>query len=69
MKKPVIIAVDDEPEVLNSIERDLRQHYSDNYRVMKAPSGEQALAAVRGDRFGDDDARVVHEQVGEVLLP
>ena len=47
MKKPVIIAVDDEPEVLNSIERDLRQHYSGNYRVMKAPSGEQALAAVR----------------------
>ena len=45
MAKPVILTVDDEPEVLNSIERDLRQHYSDTYRVMKASSGEQALDA------------------------
>jgi thioredoxin reductase (NADPH) len=47
MGKPVILTVDDEPEVLNSIERDLRQHYSDTYRVMKASSGEQALDTVR----------------------
>jgi thioredoxin reductase (NADPH) len=47
MIKPVILTVDDEPEVLNSIERDLRQHYSVNYRVMKASSGEQALDTVR----------------------
>jgi thioredoxin reductase (NADPH) len=47
MAKPVILTVDDEPEVLNSIERDLRQHYSVIYRVMKASSGEQALDAVR----------------------
>ncbi|MEN8376892.1 MAG: FAD-dependent oxidoreductase [Gemmatimonadota bacterium] len=47
MGKPVILAVDDEPEVLNSIERDLRQRYSDDYRVMKASSGGQALEAVR----------------------
>ena len=47
MAKPVILAVDDEPEVLNSIERDLRQHYNDIYRVMKASSGAQALDTVR----------------------
>ena len=47
MGKPVILTVDDEPEVLNSIERDLRQHYSETYRVMKASSGEQALDTVR----------------------
>jgi thioredoxin reductase (NADPH) len=47
MAKPIILTVDDEPEVLNSIERDLRQHYSATYRVMKASSGEQALDAVR----------------------
>jgi thioredoxin reductase (NADPH) len=46
MAKPVIFAVDDEPEVLNSIERDLRQHYNTIYRVMKATSGTQALDAV-----------------------
>jgi thioredoxin reductase (NADPH) len=47
MAKPVILTVDDEPEVLNSIERDLRQHYSATYRVMKASSGAQALDTVR----------------------
>jgi thioredoxin reductase (NADPH) len=47
MTKPVILTVDDEPEVLNSIERDLRQHYSATYRVMKASSGVQALDTVR----------------------
>jgi thioredoxin reductase (NADPH) len=47
MAKPIILTVDDEPEVLNSIERDLRQHYNATYRVMKASSGEQALDAVR----------------------
>ena len=47
MAKPVILTVDDEPEVLNSIERDLRQHYSATYRVMKSSSGEQALETAR----------------------
>jgi thioredoxin reductase (NADPH) len=47
MAKPVILTVDDEPEVLNAIERDLRQHYNETYRVMKASSGMQALDTVR----------------------
>jgi thioredoxin reductase (NADPH) len=47
MGKPVILAVDDEPEVLNAIERDLRHHFHSEYRVMKASSGAQALEAVR----------------------
>lgn len=47
MTKPIILTVDDEAEVLNSIERDLRQHYSTTYRVMKASSGKQALETVR----------------------
>ncbi len=47
MAKPVILTIDDEPEVLNSIERDLRQHYSELYRVMKASSGELALETTK----------------------
>jgi thioredoxin reductase (NADPH) len=47
MVKPVIFAVDDEPEVLNAVERDLRHHFAANYRVMKAQSGTQALEATR----------------------
>lgn len=47
MPKPVILAVDDEPEVLNAVERDLRHHYSSAYRVLKARSGTEALDATR----------------------
>ena len=47
MTKPVILAVDDDRQVLNAIERDLRQKYRDDYRVIAAQSGEQALEAAR----------------------
>jgi thioredoxin reductase (NADPH) len=47
MAKPVILAVDDEPEVLNAVERDLRQHFRTEYRVIKAGSGAQALDTTR----------------------
>src|SRR5690242_10910162 len=47
MTKPVLLTVDDDPEVLNAIERDLRQHFRADYRVVKASSGGQALDTVR----------------------
>src|SRR5262245_52016971 len=47
MAKPVILSVDDEPEVLNAIERDLRDHFTPKYRILKAGSGALALDAVR----------------------
>ncbi|HXY19738.1 MAG TPA: FAD-dependent oxidoreductase [Gemmatimonadales bacterium] len=47
MTKPAILAVDDEPEVLNAVERDLRSHYAAEYRVLKAGSGQVALDTVR----------------------
>ena len=47
MTKPAILTVDDEPEVLNAVERDLRKHYAAEYRILKAGSGAQALEAVR----------------------
>jgi thioredoxin reductase (NADPH) len=42
-RRPVILAVDDEPAVLNAVERDLRQKYGREYRVIKSPSGRVAL--------------------------
>jgi len=45
--KPVILTVDDEPEVLGAIDRDLRQHYRSDYRILKAGSGREALEAAR----------------------
>jgi thioredoxin reductase (NADPH) len=45
--KPVILTVDDDPEVLRAIERDLRQHYRNDYRILKAGSGPDALEAAQ----------------------
>jgi thioredoxin reductase (NADPH) len=47
MAKPVIMTVDDDPEVLEAIERDLRQHYQNDYRVVKAVSPAEALDSAR----------------------
>jgi len=41
------MTVDDEPQVLNAIERDLRAHYHRDYRVVKAGSGSEALETLR----------------------
>ena len=46
MAKPVILSVDDEPQVLNSIVRDLRQKYGKDYRILKAGSGKEALETI-----------------------
>jgi thioredoxin reductase (NADPH) len=47
MPKPVLLTVDDDPEVLRAIERDLRGHYAQKYRVMRADSGNAALSTLR----------------------
>ena len=43
MTRPVLLAVDDDAEVLNAVGRDLRSRYGKDYRVVKAQSGGQAL--------------------------
>jgi thioredoxin reductase (NADPH) len=43
MAKPVILTVDDDPDVLQAIERDLRSRYSERYRIMRASSASEAL--------------------------
>ena len=43
MGKPVILTVDDDPQVLRAVERDLRRKYAREYRVLRADSGESAL--------------------------
>jgi thioredoxin reductase (NADPH) len=45
--KPVILAVDDDLPVLRAVERDLRARYGDQYRIVAANSGHDALEAVR----------------------
>jgi thioredoxin reductase (NADPH) len=43
MAKPVLLTVDDDPDVLQAIERDLRTRYSDRYRILRAASANEAL--------------------------
>jgi thioredoxin reductase (NADPH) len=43
MAKPVILAVDDDPQVLRAVERDLRRRYAREYRILRADSGASAL--------------------------
>src|SRR4028118_60385 len=43
--KPVLITVDDDMAVLRAVERDLRKQYGEEYRVLRADSGESALDA------------------------
>ena len=47
MAKPVIWTVDDDPDVLRAVERDLRRHYGDRYKVISADSGVSALEATK----------------------
>src|SRR5690242_14485097 len=46
MANPVIWTVDDDPDVLRAVERDLRRQYANRYRSMAADSGGSALATV-----------------------
>ena len=43
MAKPVLLTVDDDPDVLQAIERDLRSRYSERYRILRAASANEAL--------------------------
>ena len=45
--KPIILAVDDEPEVLRAVQRDLRSRYSSDYRILGAGGGQEAIDAIR----------------------
>ena len=47
MKKPVILAVDDDADVLHAMERDLRRKYGEQYQVMGAGAGQSAIEIVR----------------------
>src|ERR1700680_1032400 len=47
MRKPIILTVDDDPDVLHAIERDLKKRYDERYRVLRADSGRAALDLLR----------------------
>lgn len=54
MAKPTLLTVDDDPNVLRAIERDLRSHYGENYRVLRANSGDAGLQLLREMKVRND---------------
>ena len=47
MVKPVLLTVDDDQAVSRAVARDLRRHYGEDYRIVRAESGPAALEALR----------------------
>jgi thioredoxin reductase (NADPH) len=45
--RPVVMSVDDDPSVSRAVARDLRRHLGDDYRIVRAESGADALEALR----------------------
>src|SRR5690606_34565051 len=43
MSKPIILTVDDDPQVLRAVVRDLKFKYREHYRILGASSGKEAL--------------------------
>ena len=61
--RPYILAVDDDPEVLAAVKRDLQQQYSAKYRILGLSSGEQAIETLETlKQRGDDVALVLSDQ-------
>ena len=64
MSRPVLVAVDEDAEALQDIERELRERYARHYRVVCMRSADEALAcleelAAAGERGRLDPCRAV----------
>jgi thioredoxin reductase (NADPH) len=47
MRLPIIVSIDDDPQVLQAIQHDLRQKYRKQYRVLATTSATEALDSLR----------------------
>ena len=54
MPKPILLTVDDDPDVLRAIERDLRSQYGAEYRVVSSDSPEGALDLLKALKLRND---------------
>lgn len=60
MAKPVILAIDDDPQVLRAIERDLSRNYARECRLLRSDSRHSALDKLR--ECGDSAALFFSER-------
>jgi thioredoxin reductase (NADPH) len=47
VSRPAIVTVDDDPAVSRAVARDLRRHLGEEYRIIRASSGDEGLGALR----------------------
>ncbi|MGW0161072.1 FAD-dependent oxidoreductase [Mycobacterium sp. NPDC003323] len=57
-RKPVILSVDDDPAVSRAVARDLRRHYGERYRIVRAESGPDALNTLHELKLRGDTVAV-----------
>ncbi|MCG5431825.1 FAD-dependent oxidoreductase [Mycobacterium sp. MYCO198283] len=57
-RKPIILTVDDDPAVSRAVARDLRRHYGDGYRIVRAESAVDALDTLRELKLRGDTVAV-----------
>jgi len=63
VNKPVLLVVDDDPQVLAAVRRDLRSRYREQYTVVSAGSGPEALETEKELKSrGDALAMVISDQ-------
>ncbi len=66
VNKPVILIVDDDPQVLAAVRRDLRSQYRENYSLVGASSGEQAVSTIKDLKGRGDDLALVISEIDAV---
>jgi thioredoxin reductase (NADPH) len=59
MAKPILLSVDDDPDVLRTIERDLRAKYGAEYRVIGSDSPDGALSILKQLKVRNDSVALL----------
>jgi thioredoxin reductase (NADPH) len=59
MAKPILLSVDDDPDVLRAIERDLRSKYGADYRIIGSDSPESALDLLKQLKVRNDSVALL----------
>jgi thioredoxin reductase (NADPH) len=59
MGKPVLLSVDDDPSVSRAVARDLRRHYGEEFRILRAGSAAEGLEALRELKLRGDPVAVL----------
>ncbi|HYI24523.1 MAG TPA: response regulator, partial [Thermomicrobiales bacterium] len=57
--KPIILTVDDDPEVLQAVARDVRRGFGEHFRIMRADSGARALEILRKLKLSGDQVALM----------